>query len=284
MVVSLIRPWQWIGRLPVVVAEESMELLRLARQHRHSLWATTWIEFHRRYAGNVLGILWSPLYALLFLAMYAFVFLFVTPVSGAHYTRYEYVVFIFCGLIPYLGFAEALNTGTASIKANMALLKNTIFPAELIPVRQMFVSMLSLGFSLALLILMVLPTRLVGWHLLYLPVPIILLMIVSLAGVWLFSAFATLLPDINQIINLLTLMLLFISPIGYDLATIHGIPRLIALLNPLTYLIESIRYAVIGVRATPMWSDAVVFVAGLIAAGFCGAVFRRLKPLFVDNE
>jgi lipopolysaccharide transport system permease protein len=285
MLISLIRPWQWAHRVPMVLAEEGKGLVKLLSSHRRTLWATTWVEFHRRYAGNVLGILWSPLYALLFLAMYGFVFLWIQPVSsGKNLTHYETVISIFCGLIPYLGFTEALTTGTGSIKANIALLKNTIYPPELIPVKFMLVSLMSLFISLAILIVMILPTRLLGWHLLYLPVAFLLLMLVSLAAVWLFSALAALLPDINQLVNLLALMLLFISPIGYTLDAVHGIPRLIALANPLTHLIESFRYALIGMRDTPMWTDAVVGVVALAAAWGCGIIFMRLKPLFADFE
>ncbi len=281
---SMAGPWQWMVRVPVVLAGEGGGLAKLLYTQRRTLWATTRVEFHRRYAGNVLGILWSPLYALLFLAMYGFVFLWITPVTGHDLTPYERVIQIFCGLVPYLGFTEALTTGTGSIKANISLLKNTIYPPELVPVKLMLVSMMGLCISLAILILMVIPTPLVGWHLLYLPVSFFLLMLVSLAAVWIFSAMAALLPDILQLVNLLSLMLLFISPIGLPLSVVHGVPRLIMMVNPLTHLIESFQYAIMGVRDTPMWADAVLGLVALLAAWGCGIIFMRLKPLFADFE
>lgn len=285
MGMSMAGSWQWMYRVPVVLASEGWGLAKLLYVQRRTLWATTRVEFHRRYAGNVLGMLWSPLYALLFLAMYGFVFLWITPVSGNHdLTRYERVIQIFCGLIPYLGFTEALTTGTGSIKANISLLKNTIYPPELVPVKLMLVSLMGLFISLAILILMVIPTRLVGWHLLYLPVSFFLLMLVSLAAVWIFSAMAALLPDILQLVNLLSLMLLFISPIGLPLDMVHGIPRLIMMVNPLTHLIESFQYAIMGMRDTPLWSDAVLGGVALLASWGCGIIFMRLKPLFADFE
>ena len=111
-ILSLLRPWTWIHRVPQVALSEAVEIAAVTWQNRRILWATTFVEFQRRYAGNILGWLWAPLYSLLFLAMYGFVFVFVFGASHLEFTQYEYMVYIFCGLVPYFGFADALNNST----------------------------------------------------------------------------------------------------------------------------------------------------------------------------
>jgi ABC-type polysaccharide/polyol phosphate export permease len=55
-------------------------------------------------------------------------------------------------------------------------------------------------------------------------------------------------------------------------------------LNPMTYLIEAFRYAVMGQRSSPMWIDAVFFVGAAAAVSVAGAFFRRMSPVFSDYE
>ena len=97
---------------------------------------TTWNEIKTRYAGSVLGLAWLVLYPLLFLGVYSlFIYILVGVRQGAQgfSAASEQVLLIFCGLIPFFGFAEALSGGVVSVTSNASLLKNTLFPIELAP-------------------------------------------------------------------------------------------------------------------------------------------------------
>lgn len=246
--------------------------------------AVVWLEFQKKYAGSILGLLWHPLYAALLLGTYSFVYLVIFRARFSEFGSFDYVLFIFSGLVPYLGFSDAVATATPSVKANLSLLRNSVFPIDLVPIRQLVVSIGGLLISLAILVAMIAGGGRLGWHLLYLPVPLILLTVWLAGLVWLTSAAAVLVPDVTYAINLLLLLFLFISPIGYPLTMVPRSARIWVLLNPLTYLVESFRYALMGLRSTPMWFDAGFAVfALLLAVGGC-AVFRRLMPIFSDYE
>ncbi len=250
--------------------------------------AVTRIEFKKKYAGSVLGVLWYPLYAALLLGMYTFVFTVMFPIrfEDASFGTFDYIVMMFAGLVPYLGFSDALATGVTSIKGNIALVKNAIFPIELIPVKHLLVSMVGLHISLGLLLVVIIPTDYFGWHLLYLPVASSLLFLFTLAVVWVLSAIAVLVPDLNYFVNLLLLLLIFVSPIAVQLPQLKSGVRVLMYFNPLTHLIESYRFALLGegFRFTPLWCDALFFAASLVAVCVAGAFFRRLMPLFSDYE
>ena len=64
---------------------------------------------------------------------------------------------------------------------------------------------------------MILPTTYRGWHLLYLPVPLLSLLLFCLAVVWVLSAVAVVVPDVAQIVNIALLLLMFVSPIGFSI-------------------------------------------------------------------
>lgn len=271
-------------RLPRLVVSETAELLANLRRSWRVLWALTMIECRRKYAGSILGSLWYPLYSCLLLGSYCFLYLVVFRVRYRELGTYDFVLFVFAGLIPYLGFSEAVSTGLGSVKANLALLRNAVFPIEFVPVKHVLAAMVGLFSSLALLILMILPTSYRGWHCLYLPVPLLSLLAFTIAIIWVLSAIAVVVPDIAQIVNIALLLFMFVSPIGFSIDLVPPQARTLVYLNPLSYLIEAFRFALLGIRTMPLWYDG-VFLAGAIACAMAaGAFFRRMSPVFSDYE
>lgn len=288
MSVSNSKPWTWAHRLPGAILREDRALARRLSRSSSTLWAVTRIEFRKKYAGSVLGVLWYPLYAALLLGMYTFVFTVLFPVrfEEASFGTFDYIAFMFAGLVPYLGFSDAIANGVGSIKGNISLVKNAVFPIELIPVKHMLVSMAGLLISLSILLAVLAPTTYLGWHWLYLPVSFAMLMTFTLAVVWVLSALSVLLPDLNYFVNLMLLFLIFVSPIAVKLEQLPASIRWFMYANPLTHLIESFRFALLGTdaRFTPLWWDAIALGSSVVAIGVAGAFFRRLMPLFSDYE
>jgi lipopolysaccharide transport system permease protein len=270
--------------LPMIFRRETAALLTNVRRCWHVLWTLTLIECRRKYAGSILGTLWYPLYSALLLGSYCFVYLVVFRVRYHDLGTYDFVLFVFAGLVPYLGFSEAVSTGVGSVKANLALLRNAVFPIELVPVKQVFAAVIGLLTSLALLMVMIAPTSHRGWHALYLPLPLVSLVLFCLAVVWVLAAVAVVVPDIAQIVNISLLLLMFVSPIGFGIDLVPPRARPLVFLNPMSYLIEAFRFALIGIRVTPMWYDVVFLVVSALGAVLAGAFFRRMSPIFSDYE
>jgi lipopolysaccharide transport system permease protein len=284
MSIAVLKPWTWLHRAPRAIWVESRLLARRIVRARHILWAVTRVDFEKRYAGSVLGLLWYPLYSALLLGMYSFVYMVILQARYADFGNYEYVLFIFAGLVPYLGFSDAVASSASSVKANIALVRNAVFPVELIPIKQLLVSMAGLLITLVILLALIAPTTLLGWHVLYLPVSLALLLVFTGGVVWLVSALAALVPDVTYVVNLLLLFFLFVSPIGYSVSQVPEAALLWIGLNPMTHLIESFRFSLLGIRETPLWFDAAFGVLSLAFAATAGTVFRRLTPIFADYE
>ncbi len=229
-------------------------------------------------------MLWYPLHSALLLGMYCFVYMVVFSQRLPEMGTYDYVLFIFAGLVPYLAFSESVMSGISGVKSSLAILRNTVFPIELVPVKNVLVSLGASASTLAILVLLILPTRHLGWHMLYLPVPVVMLALLSLAAVWFLSALAALISDVTYVVNVLILMLVFLSPIGFTIDQIPPTARFVVYLNPLSYVIDSFRAALIGSRSFP-WAFDLGFVLVVGPAAALGATFyRRLMPLFADHE
>lgn len=272
------------ARLPSMVVAETSGLLANLRRSWRVLWALTVIECRRKYAGSILGIVWYPLYSALLLGSYCFVYLVVFRIKYRDLSTYQFVLFVFAALIPYLGFSEAVMSGLGSVKANLALLRNAVFPIEFVPVKQVLAALVGLFSSLALLELMIVPTASRGWHTLYLFMPLTSLFFFSIAVVWVLSAVAVIVPDVMYVVNILLLLLMFVSPVGFSIDMVPEGARLMVYLNPLTYLIDSFRFALLGVRALPVWIDGVFLAVSIGASMVAATFFRRMSPIFSDYE
>ena len=78
-------------------------------KHRKMLRATTISDIRSRYAGSVLGMFWLILYPILMLSAYSIVYVFILRLRLDQISTPEYVLLIFAGLIPFLGFSEVFT-------------------------------------------------------------------------------------------------------------------------------------------------------------------------------
>ena len=92
-------------------------------------------DIRQRFSGSALGIVWLFLFPTMQLAIYAGLYSLVFKIRVPDLSEVGYVVLVFSGLVPLMAFNEALTAATSSLSANKNLLLNTVFPAELIPLR-----------------------------------------------------------------------------------------------------------------------------------------------------
>src|SRR5262245_49935818 len=142
----------------------------------------TRVELAKRHAGSVLGMTWVVLQPALLLSVYLFAYMIVAGRIFQGLSKFDYVLYVFCGLVPFLGFMEAVTTGALSIKQTIHLVKNVMLPIELIPVRSVLVGMASQFVSIGLVLVLVAGARLLSWHVLWLPI-VVFLQVMWLAGI-----------------------------------------------------------------------------------------------------
>ncbi|MFQ5653624.1 MAG: ABC transporter permease [Planctomycetota bacterium] len=278
------------------LAASTREMGSLLYRYRKILWATTRVELEKRYAGSLFGKVWVILYPALLLSVYLFVFkvIFDMKLSADAAKRLtggqggtgglSFPLYIFCGLIPYIGFSEAVTSGCTSIKQNLHLVKNVIIPIELIPVRVVAVSMVSQLVSMAILIVLLSIEGALTPHLLWLPL-VVLLQVLALIGIaWIVSALGVIVPDVSHFVTLFVFFLMYVSPIIFEPSAVPAGFRFLVYLNPLTYMIEVYRSCLLYGRL-PGAAVIAAYLAlslGSLLAG--GILFQKFKGVLVDHE
>ena len=252
-------------------------------RHKKILFSTTLSEIRKKYAGSALGIVWAFLYPLLFLGVYAMVYAFVLGVTYPNLTTAEYILVIFCGLIPFLGCSEAINPGTQSVTSNSGLIKNTMFPIDLIPVRTVFCAQLTHGAGIIILIIALLFMR--KWTILTpLIIVIWLFQVMMEAGmVWILSSINVVMKDLQNVISIIVIMLMMISPIAYPASAVPNNLRIFMVINPIySFIIASQEVLLYGnIPDISIWIGMFVWGPCLFLLGY--QFFIKMKRVFVDN-
>ena len=258
-----------------------MKLLMILWVHRKSLWATTLIDIRGRFKGTVFGMAWAILYPILFLGLYAVVYTMIFRIKVANYGTTDYVLLIFCGLVPFLGFSEALGTGVGSVLSNKGLIKNTLFPIELIPVKSVIASSVTMIVGLVLLLPILWGQGIIHSTQFLLPLIFILQLLFTIGLIWLLSSVNVFIQDLGQMVAILILFLMLVSPIAYTHDMIP--PELLPFMypNPLYYLIMLYRDAAfLGIFKPELFFIFTIISIVMFVGG--GLIFTRLKPLFAD--
>ncbi len=260
---------------------------RLLWRYRAILSQTTRNDMRARYAGSVFGMAWMVLYPLLFLGGYAAIYLTVFKVRFELFDQNEYVVLIFCGLIPFLGFAEAIGLGVVSVTGNANLVKNTLFPIELIPVKSALVAQCTQGVGLLLLMAAVGLVGKLSWWALMLPVVWGLQVVFTLGVVWVLGALNVVMRDLQNVISVLVLLLFMVSPIAYTVDMVPESMRGVLWFNPLFYIITCYQDILVGGKGGAGFPrhDAFWVLAGMSMVMFLAGYwfFTRMKKVFADH-
>ena len=255
----------------------------MLRQHK-ILFATTKTELTKRYAGSVMGLFWLILQPLLLLSVYLFVYLVVFKMNIPGYSKLDYVLYVFTGLVPFIGFSEALQIGTLSIKQNLHLVKNVMLPIELIPIRAVMLALTIQSIMVIIVIALSIINGSLSPYIFLLPIIIILQFMLLLGLVFVLSAVALVFQDITQFINLSLMLLMFLSPIGFAADMLPSQYNILILANPISYMIDSYRFVLIN-NYTPSTGMIFIYIGMAIITFMLGAAFfEKFKGVLVDYE
>jgi lipopolysaccharide transport system permease protein len=272
---------QGVVRPAIAIPQQLSEPWVLLVRSRRILYATSLAEIRGRYLGTMFGLAWAVLYPFLFLGLYATVYAVVLRVQLSNLGPFDYVLVVFAGLVPFIGFSEALGLSVASVVSNKNLVRNTLFPIELLPVRAVLTGSVSMFVGLSGLVVASWISGRFGLSQLFV-IPIFFLQLVFSIGVgWAVAAINVFVRDLGQAVGVIVLLLMIASPIGYTVDMLPGRLALLAHLNPLSYVMELYRQSLIfGHVSLSLFGT---FTAIAVLTYFAGYfLFMRLKPVFAE--
>lgn len=256
-------------------------------------------EIQKRYRGSLFGGLWSFLNPLLLLIVYTVVFsvVFQAKWGTEIENRGQFSIIFFCGLIVYGVFNEIINSAPYLITDRPNLVKKIVFPLELLTHVSLINSIIHALISIIILFFLKITLALSEvWPNLsmvnintVIPITAVLLPIVWLPMIgwclaigWILSAAGVYFKDIRNLTSLLSLILLFLSPIFYP---IDRLPTMLVKwlkLNPLAILIEQTREVLLWGQIPNFGPWLIYLIFSFLSAYFSYIFFIKVKPGFAD--
>jgi lipopolysaccharide transport system permease protein len=267
---------------PKANVDALIHFVLMLRQRKELVLALARRDILDRYAGQVLGGLWAIANPLLLMAVYVFAFtvLFKGRV-GAEGSALEYTAYILVSLVPWVAMSEVIGRAPEAVTSNANLVRQIVFPNELLPLKITFGALptLVLGLAVALVVCGVTGhASLKGWALL--PIPIICYLLMATGFAYLLAAFGVFVRDIKEIVGVTLSMGLFLHPILYPPGLAPQALQLLFYFSPISYLLWIFRDAAFygGVTDPWVWIVAVLLSLAIFAIGF--RVYTILQPSF----
>lgn len=252
--------------------------------HRDLLKTLVVRDVHTKYRETIFGYWWLIAYPILMLATYSFIF------GGIFKSRWlnqggitDFVAMLYCGLIIFGIFSDSINRATTAIRSQPNFVKKVVFPLELLPLVLVGSSVFSALINLGLLIILVLVTKFaIPPSAIFLPVIIVPFIILVMGLVWGLAAIGVFFPDLSQIVNVFTSIMLFLSPVFFPLASAPAIVQPFLMLNPLTFPIEETRNILL-LAQQPNWGGVALYAAIAAVVAWLGLwVFQSSRSAFSD--
>jgi lipopolysaccharide transport system permease protein len=260
----------------------------LARR-RDLWWQFTVRTIEARHRGSYLGILWAALNPLLLLALYYTIF---GVIFQGHFnvlpgeTTSDYAMAMFLGLILYQMIAETLGTAPLTVVASPNLVKKVVFPLEILPLAQVGASWVNLAIGLVLAICgsAVFGRGVSLEGLLWLPIIVFPVLLLSAGLAWLFAALGVFFRDLAQVMPFVSQIVLYASAVMYTPVPPRVSPAIWAILrwNPFLQSVVLAREVVLWDLPVHVHRLGYTYVCGLGMFGFGRWIFRKLQSAFAD--
>lgn len=257
------KPVKIISARPLGMGEYIKELV----QYRHLIWVFAIQELKVQYVQTRLNFIWALLRPLMVLALFTFIFSRVITIRNQNY---PYPLFAFTGLMVWNNFGFLVTNAGTTIVNQQQLIKKMYFPRLILIFSKLLVSMVELGISFALTIVLMFALGYPpGERIVFVPFFLVISILVGLTvAIWL-SALTIRYRDLNQFVPTLIGFLIWLTPVFYPVTLVPAQYSFILYLNPISAAIQGCRWAILGDVMPSIYylpailASFVFFVAGL---------------------
>lgn len=259
------------------------ELILLLTRHRQLTIEMAKREITDRYTGQLFGLFWAIGHPLVLMVVYAFIFGFVFKVKIGNTAEMplDFTAYLLSGLIPWMAVQEAMAKSSTSIVSNASLVKQIVFPIEVLPVKGVLATLLTELIFLCLLVVYILFSQhTLLWTYLLLPF-LLLLQILFMIGIsYILSATGAFLRDTKDFVQVFSLIGMYLMPVFYLPESVPGIFKYFLYINPFSYLIWCYQDVLYFGRFEHPWAWPIFVVQsiGVFVIGY--RFFRKTKVLF----
>jgi lipopolysaccharide transport system permease protein len=213
--------------------------------YRELFQVLAWRDLSVRYKQTIIGVAWAVIRPFLTMLVFTVIFGKVAKLPADGDT--PYALMVFAGMLPWTFFATALAEASNSLVSNSNLISKVYFPRLIVPTATIVVAFVDFLISFTLLAgMMVWYQFLPNWHIVFLPLFVLLAFFASLGPSLWITSLNVKYRDFRYIIPFLVQFGLYVSPVGFSSAVIPEKWRLLYSLNPVVGVIDGFRWCLLG--------------------------------------
>ncbi|MGH8643141.1 MAG: ABC transporter permease [Gammaproteobacteria bacterium] len=272
----------WLRILnPVDNARAAAEAVRVLTTHLPLSIEMARRELRSQYAGQMLGTWWAVGHPLFMMAVFVFIFsvVFKVRIGGTYELPLDYITYLLSGLVPWLSFQQVMTKACTVLTGNTNLVKQVVFPLEVLPATAVAVNLLPLVIGFVVLVVYVI-IRNGALPASYALLPILLMLqVVAMLGLaFAFAAVGVFLRDLKDFVQVFVVAGVYLMPIFYLPEWVPSLFKPLLYVNPFSYMSWCYQDALYFGRIEHPWAWWVFAVGSVVA--FVGGYrsFRWLRP------
>ena len=244
-------------------------------------------DFVAKYKQTILGPLWFIIQPLLTTLMFVVVFGNIAKLSTDGLPK---ILFYFSGIVGWNYFAESLRATSNTFVTNANIFGKVYFPRLTMPVSIVISNLVLFAVQFLFLVLFMVYYYFfkdVNIHLsLYtLLLPVLILMTAGLGlgfGI-IISSLTTKYRDLTYLVAFGVQLWMYVTPIIYPLSSIEGVYKKIILLNPMTSIIETFRFVLLGSGTVNFNQLLYSFIFMIVTLLLGILLFNKIEQSFMDT-
>ncbi|MGO9566825.1 MAG: ABC transporter permease [Desulfomonilaceae bacterium] len=252
------------------------EILELF-QYRDLLWNLVHRDLTVRYKRSALGFGWTMLNPIIMTIVFSIVF-----ATIFRFKVENFIIYFLSGYLFWNFFAQTTVASMKSILINRALLNKIYFPKKILVFSTVLAGIVNLGFALVPLgILVAVLGKNINASLLFVPVPLMLIIVFTIGVCLALAALAVFFNDTIDMYQVLLVPWLYMTPVIYPLEIIPPNYVFIIKLNPMYYMLECVRTPIYLGQFPSAENLLYGFVAAIAAFVIGYRLFSKYEDTFV---
>ena len=254
--------------------------------YRDLLWLLVRRDFVSFYKQTILGPLWFFIQPLFTTITYTFIF---GNLAGISTDGIPQPLFYMAGITAWNYFSECLTKTSTVFKDNANVFGKVYFPRLIMPLSIVLSNLIRFGVQMVMffLLMIIYATKGSAFHvniyILLFPLLVLLMALLGLGTGMIISALTTKYRDLSFLVTFGVQLLMYATTVVYPLTAAPVKYKWLIVLNPMTAIIESLRYGFLG-HGSFTWGSLGLSSLTTILITILGIViFNRVERNFIDT-
>lgn len=243
-------------------------------------------NFKTMYKQTILGPLWIIIHPLLTTIMFTIVFGGIANISTEGIPQF---VFYMAGNTLWSYFSTSLNQIANTFVNNVHIFGKVYFPRLVVPISTVLFGLINFAVQFAFFLLFVMYYMINGeaihpnLYIMLTPFLLLILAMLSLGVGIIISSITTKYRDLAVLVTFGVQLWMYATPIVYPVSQVPAKWKIWLLLNPVTPIVETFRYAFLGCGEIPWLYLGIALITILILLVLGILLFNKVEKTFMDT-